>query len=87
MTKDDPPPNVDRTYQDDVDPVVRDFLDAMKVTETGTGQIDPAIQELFTSKFRFICPSLIRVSPMRCKTSLPSFSMNFPNFRPSKAIP
>jgi hypothetical protein len=50
MTDDDPPPHVDRTRQDDVDPAVRDFLDAMKATATGPSQIDPAVRKLYSSK-------------------------------------
>ena len=50
MTDDDPPPKVDRTFQDDVDPAVRDFLDAMKATATGSSKIDPAVRKLYTSK-------------------------------------
>jgi hypothetical protein len=41
---------VDRTYQDSVDPGVRDFLEAMKATAAGTGKFDAAICMLFTYK-------------------------------------
>jgi hypothetical protein len=50
MADDDPPPKADRIRHDDLDPVVRDFLEAMKVAESGTDPIDGGGRKQFSFK-------------------------------------
>ena len=50
MADADPPPIVDRNPPDDIDPVVRDFLEAMKATNPGTTTIDAVGRKLYSYK-------------------------------------
>jgi hypothetical protein len=50
MADDDPPPNVNRTQPDGIDPAVLTFLDVMKNTDIGTKPIDAVGRKLFTYK-------------------------------------
>jgi hypothetical protein len=50
MADDDPPPNVDRTVLDDLDPAVRDFLAAMDIAGTEKEKIGSEGRKLFNYK-------------------------------------
>jgi hypothetical protein len=50
MADDHPPPNLDTTFRDALDPTIRDFLATMQATGSGTAPIDAVSRKQFTFK-------------------------------------
>jgi hypothetical protein len=50
MAGDDPPPNVDRRSPDAVNNPVQAFLDVMEAGGAGSGEIAPAVRQVFNFK-------------------------------------